>query len=98
MVPLAQQKGCLRTVIQRIRIVLRGAVQGVGFRPFVYTLASEMMLPGWVLNSPIHVTDENQSALQFVHNGQTNILMLDGVVKSLNKSFPLNIKMNDNIP
>ena len=39
-------------MIQRIRIVLRGAVQGVGFRPFVYTLASEMKLPGWVLNSP----------------------------------------------
>jgi len=52
MVPVAQQKGCLRTVIQRLRIVLRGAVQGVGFRPFVYTLASEMMLPGYVLNSP----------------------------------------------
>ncbi len=52
MVPLAQQKGCRRTVTQRIRIVLRGAVQGVGFRPFVYRLASEMALPGWVLNTP----------------------------------------------
>lgn len=39
-------------MIQRIRIALRGAVQGVGFRPFVYALASEMKLPGWVLNSP----------------------------------------------
>jgi hydrogenase maturation protein HypF len=39
-------------VIQRIRIAIRGAVQGVGFRPFVYRLASEMMLGGWVLNSP----------------------------------------------
>jgi hydrogenase maturation protein HypF len=36
---------------QRIRIIIRGAVQGVGFRPFVYRLATEMGLPGWVLNS-----------------------------------------------
>ena len=36
---------------QRLRITLRGAVQGVGFRPFVYRLATEMVLTGWVLNS-----------------------------------------------
>src|SRR5579863_4132038 len=36
---------------QRLRITLRGAVQGVGFRPFVYRLATEMSLSGWVLNS-----------------------------------------------
>lgn len=37
--------------IQRLRITLCGAVQGVGFRPFVYRLANEMNLTGWVLNS-----------------------------------------------
>jgi hydrogenase maturation protein HypF len=52
MVQLAQGKGCLKPVIRRMHIVLRGAVQGVGFRPFVYRLASEMKLPGWVRNSP----------------------------------------------
>ncbi len=36
---------------QRIRIRLQGAVQGVGFRPFVYNLARELGLRGWVLNS-----------------------------------------------
>ena len=36
---------------QRLRITLRGAVQGVGFRPFVYRLATEMSLTGWVVNS-----------------------------------------------
>jgi len=39
-------------VTQRMHIAIRGAVQGVGFRPFVYRLATEMKLPGWVLNSP----------------------------------------------
>ena len=32
-------------------MALYGAVQGVGFRPFVYRLAAEMGLAGWVLNS-----------------------------------------------
>ncbi|MGA9406669.1 MAG: carbamoyltransferase HypF [Bacteroidota bacterium] len=36
----------------RIHIVIRGAVQGVGFRPFIYRLATELHLAGWVANSP----------------------------------------------
>jgi hydrogenase maturation protein HypF len=35
----------------RLRISIRGAVQGVGFRPFIYRLASEARLAGWVNNS-----------------------------------------------
>lgn len=34
----------------RRRIRVRGAVQGVGFRPFVYRLAHELALSGWVYN------------------------------------------------
>ena len=37
--------------LQRLRIVIRGAVHGVGFRPFVYRLAEEMNLKGWVINN-----------------------------------------------
>ena len=32
------------------QITIRGVVQGVGFRPFVYKLAHDHDLTGWVLN------------------------------------------------
>ena len=36
----------------RLQVTVRGTVQGVGFRPFVYRLATELHLAGWVNNSP----------------------------------------------
>jgi hydrogenase maturation protein HypF len=35
----------------RYRVTVQGIVQGVGFRPFVYRLAAENSLAGWVNNS-----------------------------------------------
>ena len=40
----------------RLQVQIRGAVQGVGFRPFVYRLARELGINGWVMNSPGGVT------------------------------------------
>ena len=40
-----------REASARLRVVVRGAVQGVGFRPFVYRLAASLSLRGWVNNS-----------------------------------------------
>jgi len=44
----------------RRRIEVRGIVQGVGFRPFVYRLAHDLALDGWVRNDAAGVTIEVQ--------------------------------------
>lgn len=51
-------------------IRVRGVVQGVGFRPFVYRLARARMLSGWVLNGDrgveIHVEGDEEELAEFV--------------------------------
>ncbi len=42
----------------RVKISVKGIVQGVGFRPFVYSLAKSLNLKGFVLNSSKGVTIE----------------------------------------
>ena len=44
--------------VERLKVWIRGAVQGVGFRPFVYRLATELHLAGWVNNSASGVVIE----------------------------------------
>ncbi len=46
--------------VVRHRLAVRGIVQGVGFRPFVYRLASALALDGWVRNDAGGVTIEVQ--------------------------------------
>lgn len=54
----------------RSRLEIRGAVQGVGFRPFVYRLATEQGLNGWVTNDThgvvIEVEGSTEAVEQFV--------------------------------
>jgi hydrogenase maturation protein HypF len=56
--------------ISRLRLAIRGAVQGVGFRPFIYRLALELGLSGWVNNSSqgvfIEVEGERQQLEKFL--------------------------------
>lgn len=54
------------TARKRVRIRLRGIVQGVGFRPFVYNLATRLELAGWVLNSSAGLTAEAEGAADAV--------------------------------
>jgi hydrogenase maturation protein HypF len=56
-----------------MHVAVRGAVQGVGFRPFVYRLATEMRLRGWVNNSPQGVFLEVEGPDTVVHTFLTRL-------------------------
>src|ERR1700734_609878 len=45
-------------LVRRKHILVRGVVQGVGFRPFVYKTATSLGLSGYVFNSSAGVTIE----------------------------------------
>jgi hydrogenase maturation protein HypF len=50
--------------VERLRVALYGAVQGVGFRPFVYRLAIQLGLNGTVLNSSAGLIVEVEGSRQ----------------------------------
>src|ERR687884_616709 len=60
----------------RVHILVRGIVQGVGFRPFVYTEASRRALRGRVLNNTtgvlIDVEGEPGAIEQFIAEIKSN--------------------------
>jgi hydrogenase maturation protein HypF len=62
----------------RLKIVIHGAVQGAGFRPFVYRLATEMKLQGWISNSAQGVFIEIEGAKE----------VLDRFLLRLQKEIP----------
>lgn len=57
----------------RTKIRLNGIVQGVGFRPFVYRLAMERNLAGWVLNDSEGVLIEVEGAPQALEEFVTSL-------------------------
>ena len=63
---------------QRRRLTVQGIVQGVGFRPFVYSQALRWGLVGFVLNDSRGVTIEIEGPLQ----------ALDGFQQVLRKEAP----------
>ncbi|MCG3138587.1 MAG: Carbamoyltransferase HypF [Phycisphaerae bacterium] len=58
----------------RRRMLIRGVVQGVGFRPFVYRLATEMSLCGWVNNTTEGVYLEVEGPPGVLDQFQTKLL------------------------
>src|SRR5262249_24217602 len=74
----------------RLRVEARGAVQGVGFRPFVYRLATELGLAGWVNNSPqgavVEVEGEGSRIAEFLRRLPAE-KPRPGVLHSLMPSF-----------
>jgi len=75
---------------ERLKIVVRGAVQGVGFRPFVYRLAAELKLKGSVSNSAQGVFIEVEGAhdcLQRFRSRLEKERPPRAVIQSLESSF-----------
>jgi len=60
------------SVLNAVHINVRGVVQGVGFRPFVYQLATKHNLKGWVCNTSeavkIEIEGEAETIEQFLLN------------------------------
>jgi hydrogenase maturation protein HypF len=58
------------------RYQIKGIVQGVGFRPFIYRLASKYCLNGWVMNDSngvvIEIEGSPESKMHFVKEVETN--------------------------
>jgi hydrogenase maturation protein HypF len=56
--------------MQSLRVHITGVVQGVGFRPFVYNLATRLKLKGWVNNTSagvdIHIEGEEADLNSFI--------------------------------
>ena len=52
-------------MIDAVDIHVKGIVQGVGFRPFVYRTAKKYLINGWVLNAAdgVHIHAEGESKL-----------------------------------
>ncbi|MCI2240843.1 carbamoyltransferase HypF [Adlercreutzia faecimuris] len=57
-------------MVEALDIRVRGIVQGVGFRPFVYRMAKKYLISGWVLNAAdgvtIHAEGESKLLDEFV--------------------------------
>jgi hydrogenase maturation protein HypF len=74
----------------RLRVTMRGAVQGVGFRPFIYRLARELKLSGWVNNTSQGVVIEAEGQQPQLENFLLRIEKekpLRSFIQSLESSF-----------
>jgi hydrogenase maturation protein HypF len=80
------------STLTRVRIRVRGIVQGVGFRPFVYTLARRHSLKGLVLNDTsgvlIDVEGDGEAIEQFIDEMKTEAPPL-ALVESIEPGFNL---------
>lgn len=66
-------KARMESTLERRRLLIQGAVQGVGFRPFVYRLAGEIGIGGWVSNSAQGVLIEAEAPSARLDNFQAQI-------------------------
>ncbi|MBX3324879.1 MAG: carbamoyltransferase HypF [Nitrospira sp.] len=55
-----------KALAQRVQVNVKGTVQGVGFRPFVYRLAHELGMTGWVTNTGNGVVIEAEGSAEAI--------------------------------
>jgi hydrogenase maturation protein HypF len=60
-------------VIKRVRYLFSGVVQGVGFRPFIYRIATRYSLSGFVQNRPDGVVVEVQGPLEAINSFMSSV-------------------------
>ena len=77
---------------EALDIQVKGVVQGVGFRPFIFKLALEHQLTGFVQNTPLGVLIEiqgsDQDIAQFNFDFSKNFLPLPEYLTIKNRKFP----------
>ncbi len=78
--------------MQLYKIHIIGAVQGVGFRPFVYRLANEMQLKGYVQNSSTGVLIEIEGKQQQL---EVFLLRLQNEKPEISSIFNLECSVHD---
>ncbi len=71
---------------ERIQLTIRGTVQGIGFRPFVFRLAQDLSLGGWIANTPQGTSLELEGPQKNLHAFQKRItaeLPLTGNIQAM---------------
>ncbi|MBN8570133.1 MAG: carbamoyltransferase HypF [Ignavibacteria bacterium] len=71
--------------MKNVLINIQGTVQGVGFRPFVYRLAQELNIKGWIINS--------SAGVQIEAEGDENDM--EKFLTRLKNGKPVNSTIND---
>jgi len=87
---LSQEDALINKTITRAHVNVRGIVQGVGFRPYVYRLAIENKLTGWVRNTSSFVELEaegNPDALEFFLRRLEDRTPPQAVIKSISIEY-----------
>ncbi len=80
--------------VSALHIEVKGVVQGVGFRPFVYGLAAALDLKGWVLNTSsgvvIEIEGSSKAIDQFLKDLIKKAPPLSSIEQVESRSIPRN--------
>ncbi len=83
-----------KEALSALHIEVKGVVQGVGFRPFVYGLATRLQLKGWVNNTSsgviIEVEGQPAAVSRFLENLLNEAPPLSRIEQIQSRPIPLN--------